>query len=110
MIAGLFAASLATLALQDVEPNPTVWHFQAAACAGSAMLSIPEALPPGMTEAEAEVLAWSMVMAEYGRRAGRSEEQIEADAVAAREFFAELRRRDPEAFDAHRAYCRSIFP
>lgn len=110
MIAELLTIVAMVSASQDAETDPAVWYFQSAACAGSAMLMIPERLPAGFTPAEIEVNDWESVLAEYGPGAGRSEQQIEDDRVAARDVFAELRDRDPEAFEAHREYCRLIRP
>jgi hypothetical protein len=110
LIAELLAIVAMGSASQDVAADPTVWYFQSAACAGSATLLIPERLPASFTPAEIEVSDWERVLAEYGPGAGRSEQQIEDDRIAARDVFAELRDRDPEAFEAHREYCRLIRP
>lgn len=110
MIAEFLAIAAMGSGSQDAGADRTVWYFQSAACAGSAMLLIPERLPAGFTPAEVEVRDWESVLAEYGPRAGRSEQQIEDDRVVARDVFAALRDRDPAAFEAHRAYCHAIRP
>ena len=111
MIASTVLTAIAVLALQAAEPDPQVMYAQAAGCAGSAIVAQPPREDgAGVGPAEEEILTWGMAMAEFGRQTGRTSDQIDADAEQARDFFQQLQQHNPEAFDAHRAYCRAFLP
>jgi hypothetical protein len=88
------------------EPPPELWYHQAAACAASAKL-----LAGGDPSADqfAELMTWGMIMADAGRKAGRSKAQVDSkDLRAAEAFYRHLREKKPPAFAAHRAYCEAL--
>lgn len=103
---------------QDAMPEPWTLYHQAVACAVSAGIALeserPAVAAPGdgdLPEGVDEVLAWGMVMAWAGPQIGRTPEEIDqGDAARAEPFFREMLARRPEAFAAHRAYCRAFTP
>ena len=96
---------------QTPRPDPTVWYQQATACMGSALAAGPrEGEPPSDTFNE-DALVWGLVMNSVGPAAGRpTEAEQAADAESAEAFFRQVRELKPEAFEAHRAWCRAIRP
>ncbi|HEX8622389.1 MAG TPA: hypothetical protein VF718_10485 [Allosphingosinicella sp.] len=104
MIAWLLAA-LAP-AKPGYEPPPQVFYPQAVACAVSARLAAGR-----NTEGDGfgELMTWGMILADVGRKAGRTREQVDSgDLVAAEPFYRRLKERKPRAFAAHRAYCKAL--
>ena len=55
------------------------------------------------------MMTWGLIMAETGRKAGRTKAQVDsADIEAALPFYRRLKERKPPAFAAHRTYCRAL--
>jgi len=55
------------------------------------------------------MMTWGLIMAEAGRKAGRTRAQVDqADIEAALSFYRRLKDKKPPAFAAHRAYCRAL--
>ena len=105
----LVALSLAQTATPDSEPH-TLYH-QAAACAASAVVAEEAEGPTVGRRPNEEVFTWGMAMARFGPLAGRDVEQVDhEDFNRARLFFEQMRIAKPEAFAAHRVYCRSVLP
>ena len=99
---------LAMLAKADssYEPPPELWYHQAVSCAVSLKLII--AREPS-SEQFAELMTWGMIMADSGRKAGRSKAQVDsADLRTAEPFYKRLKEKKPRAFAAHRAYCKAM--
>jgi hypothetical protein len=104
----MIALLLATLAPADrgYEPPPEIFYPQAVACAASAKLSAGKDMDG---DKFGELMTWGMILAEFGRKAGRSKEQVDsADLVAAEPFYRRLKEKKPKAFAAHRAYCQAL--
>jgi hypothetical protein len=100
----LFAA---TAAAPAYEPPPELWYRQAVSCAVT--LKLAAGKDPSSTEF-ADMMTWGMIMADQGRKAGRTKAQVDSgDLEAAEPFFRYLKERKPKAFAAHRAYCRALF-
>ncbi len=100
---------LALLAKADAafEPPPEVFYHQAVACATSLKLSVSKE-PSG--EEFGDLMTWGMIMADTGRKIGRTKEQVDStDLRIAEGFYKYLKEKKPEAFAAHRAYCKGLF-
>ena len=99
---------LAMLAKADgsYEPPPELWYHQAVTCAVSLKLTAGKEPSP---EQFADLMTWGMIMADTGRKSGRTKEQVDsADLRTAEPFYQHLRDRKPKAFAAHRAYCGAL--
>ena len=96
---------------QTPQPDPAVWYRQATACMGSALAAGPREGEPLPDTFDEDALVWGLVMNSVGPSAGRPTEADQAaDADAAEAFFRQVRELRPEAFEAHRAWCRAIRP
>ena len=99
---------LATLAAAEppYEPPPELWYHQAVSCAASLKLVAGKEPSPAQF---ADLMTWGMIMAETGRKIGRTKEQVDSgDLRVAEPFYRHLREKKPKAFAAHRAYCRAL--
>jgi hypothetical protein len=106
MIELLLAAMLAK-AEAKYEPPPELFYHQAVSCATLVKL---EAGKEPSSEQFAHMMTWGMIMADTGRKAGRSQDQVDSgDLRIAEGFYKRLRKTNPRAFAAQRAYCRAIF-
>jgi hypothetical protein len=100
---------LATLAGAEVryEPPPGVFYHQAVACTAS--LKIVAGRQPS-AEQFADLMTWGMIMADTGRKIGRTKAQVDSDDLRAAEpFYRYLKEKKPKAFAAHRTYCQALF-
>jgi hypothetical protein len=105
----LVALSLAQAAASDPEPH-TLYHQAAARAASSVVAQETEGLADDRRLNE-EAFTWGMAMAEFGPLAGRTVEQVDhEDFDRAKLFFEQMRVAKPEAFAAHRVYCRGLLP
>jgi hypothetical protein len=106
MIATLLLALLAK-AEARYEPPPEIFYHQAVACAAS--LKIDSGREPS-PEQFGDLMTWGMIMADTGRKIGRSRAQVDSgDLRAAEPFYRRLKEKKPSAFAAHRAYCKALF-
>jgi hypothetical protein len=106
MIEALLLAALAG-AGASYEPPPELWYRQAVSCAVT--LKLAAGKEPGSKEF-ADLMTWGMIMADSGRKAGRTRAQVDSeDLEAAQPFFRHLKEKKPRAFAAHLAYCRALF-
>ena len=99
---------LATLAAAEpaYEPPPEIFYHQAVACAAS--LKIVSGREPS-AEQFADLMAWGLIMADTGRKIGRTKAQVDSgDLQAAEPFYRYLKEKKPPAFAAHRAYCQAL--
>jgi hypothetical protein len=87
------------------EPPPAVFYPQAVGCAASAFVA--KAKEPSSDEF-ADLMTWGMIVADMGRKAGRTAAQVDSETKAAVPFFRRLREKKPPAFAAHRSYCRAM--
>ncbi|MGA0546554.1 hypothetical protein ACO2Q1_14875 [Brevundimonas sp. VNH65] len=110
--------ALAALFLTSSEPpiEPQTLYHQAVACTASLMLE-RETLDVRPSEAasrpamDSSLLAWGMVLRQFGERAGRSPAQIDHEDIdKAQLFMRQMRRSRPAAFIAHREFCRAMAP
>ena len=91
----------------EYEPPPEVFYHQAVACAAS--LKIVSGRKPS-SEQFADLMTWGMIMADTGRKIGRTKAQVDSgDLRAAEPFYRRLKEKKPPAFAAHRAYCKALF-
>ena len=98
---------LAAMAEAKYEPPPEIFYHQAVACATSLKLTVGK---EPSSEEFADLMTWGMIMADTGRRIGRTKEQVDSgDLRIAEGFYKYLKEKKPEAFAAHRAYCRALF-
>jgi hypothetical protein len=105
MIEMLLLAMLAK-AEPKYEPPPAVFYPQAVGCAASAHVAKGKKPTGGQA---ADLMTWGMIIADTGRRSGRTAEQVESESKAAIPYFRYLKEKKPPAFAAHLAYCRAIF-
>jgi hypothetical protein len=101
----LLLTAILTAAEPPYQPPPEVWYPQAAACAASTLVAKGKA-PTG--KQVGELMTFGMIVADVGRRLGRSARQVEGDVKAAEPFYRRLKDRKPKAFAAHRAYCGAL--
>ena len=87
------------------QPPPETWYPQAVACGASALVAKDKS-PTG--EQVGELMTFGMIVADVGRKLGRTKAQVESDVRAAEPFYQRLRDRKPRAFAAHRAYCGAL--
>ncbi|HLL30477.1 MAG TPA: hypothetical protein VK403_05730 [Allosphingosinicella sp.] len=100
---------LAVLAKADppYEPPPELFYHQAVACAVSLKLEAGKKPSPAQA---ADMMTWGMIIADTGRKIGRTRAQVDsADLRTAEPFYKYLREKKPPAFAAHRAYCKALF-
>ena len=91
----------------DYEPPPELFYHQAVSCAVSLKLTVGK---EPSAEEFADLMTWGMIMADTGRRIGRSKAQVDSgDLRAAEPFYRYLKDKKPAAFAAHRAYCQALF-
>ncbi len=101
---------LAMLAKADskYEPPPELFYHQAVSCAALIKMEVGKKEP---TPAQfGDMMTWGMIMADTGRKAGRTKDQVDSgDLRIAEGFYKQLEKMNPKAFAAQRAYCRAIF-
>ncbi len=98
---------LAAMAESKYEPPPEIFYHQAVACATSLKLAVGKK-PKG--EEFGDLMTWGMIMADTGRKIGRTRAQVDSgDLRIAEGFYKYLKEKKPEAFAAHLAYCRALF-
>jgi hypothetical protein len=103
----MLALLLASAAAPSYEPPPELWYRQAVSCAVT--LKLAAGKEPSSDEF-ADLMTWGMIMADSGRKAGRTRAQVDSeDLKAAEPFFRYLKEKKPAAFAAHRTYCRALF-
>ena len=103
----LLLLALAAKAGGDYEPPPELWYHQAVSCAASLKLVAGKEPSPAQF---GDLMTWGMIMADTGRRIGRTKAQVDSgDLRAAESFYRHLREKKPKAFAAHRAYCQALF-
>ena len=90
------------------EPPALVWYNQAVGCAASVMAVKEKGKNPTSDEF-AEAVTWGFILADAGRKAGRTKAQVDSgDLDAALPFYRHLKAKKPPAFAAHRAYCKAL--
>ena len=103
----LLLLALLAKAEAPYEPPPDIFYHQAVACAAS--LKIVAGKEPTPTQF-GDLMTWGMIMADTGRKIGRTKAQVDSgDLQAAEPFYRHLKDRKPAAFAAHRAYCQALF-
>lgn len=106
MIELLLLAMLAKAEAKD-EPPPELFYHQAVACAVSLKLIVGKEPSPAQF---GDMMIWGMIMADTGRKIGRSKAQVDSgDLRTAEPFYRYLKEKKPKAFAAHRAYCQALF-
>lgn len=89
------------------EPPPELFYHQAVSCAVSLKLAAGKEPSPGQF---ADLMTWGMIMADTGRKIGRTKAQVDSgDLKIAEPFYKHLKEKKPRAFAAHRAYCQALF-
>jgi NTP pyrophosphatase (non-canonical NTP hydrolase) len=90
------------------EPPPQIWYNQATGCAASAMAAKNKDKEATADEF-AEAMTWGFILADAGRKAGRTRKQVDSDDLeSAMPFYRHLKEKKPPAFAAHRAYCKAL--
>ena len=90
------------------EPPAAPIYRDAVACVASAAAERGDRAPG---EDMDEIMTWGFVMAEFGKKAGRTAEQVDRlDLEEAEPFYRQLKEHRPRAFAAHRAYCKALLP
>ncbi|HYG48540.1 MAG TPA: hypothetical protein VD846_11445 [Allosphingosinicella sp.] len=103
----LLLLALLAKAEAKYEPPPELFYHQAVSCAILVKLEVDK---DPSSEQFADMMTWGMIMADTGRKAGRTKEQVDSgDLRIAEGFYKQLKKMNPKAFDAQRAYCRAIF-
>ena len=106
MIDLLLLAMLAK-AGSSYEPPSELWYHQAVSCAISLKMTAGKKPSP---DAFGELMTWGMIMADTGRKIGRTKAQVDSgDLRTAEPFYRYLKEKKPPAFAAHRAYCQALF-
>ncbi|MGZ8285519.1 MAG: hypothetical protein ACXW27_09920 [Allosphingosinicella sp.] len=91
----------------DYEPPPELFYHQAVSCAASLKLIVGKEPSPAQF---ADMMTWGVIMADTGRKIGRSKAKVDSgDLRTAEPFYRHLREKKPKAFAAHRAYCQALF-
>ncbi len=89
------------------EPPPELWYHQAVSCAVSLKLAAGKEPTPAQF---GDLMTWGLIMADTGRRIGRTKAQVDSgDLRIAEPFYKRLKEKKPRAFAAHRAYCQALF-
>ena len=97
---------LAAMTEAKYEPPAEIFYPQAVACGVSARLAAGKDLDG---DRFGELVTWGLILADFGRKAGRTREQVDsADLIAAEPFYKHLKAKKPKAFAAHRAYCKAL--
>jgi hypothetical protein len=103
----LLLLALLAKAEAKYEPPPELFYHQAVSCAILIKLEVAKEPTP---EQFADMMTWGMIMADTGRKSGRTKEQVDSgDLRVAEGFYKQLRKMNPKAYAAQRAYCRAIF-
>ena len=103
----LLLLALAAKAGGGYEPPPEIFYHQAVSCAASLKLTVAKEPSPAQF---ADMMTWGMIMADTGRKIGRTKEQVDSgDLRIAEGFYRHLKEKKPKAFAAHRAYCQALF-
>jgi hypothetical protein len=90
------------------EPPPELFYHQAVSCATLLKLEVGKKEPSPAQFGD--MMTWGMIMADTGRKARRTREQVErGDIEIAEGFYKQLEKMNPKAYAAQRAYCRAIF-
>ena len=90
------------------EPPAEPLYREAVACVASASAERGDRQPG---EDMDEILTWGLVMAEFGKKAGRTAEQVDREDIEKAEpFYRQMKAHKPKAFAAHRAYCKALLP
>lgn len=98
----------ALLAQGWADPPAGPLYREAVACVASASVAKKK---KDSTDNFDEILTWGLVMAEFGKKAGRTAAQVDRDDLEAAEpFYRLMKEHRPKAFDAHRAYCKALLP
>jgi hypothetical protein len=99
--------AMAAKAGGDYEPPPELWYHQAVSCAVS--LKLVAGKEPSSAQF-ADLMTWGTIMADTGRKIGRTKAQVDSgDLRIAEPFYRHLKEKKPKAFAAHRAYCQALF-
>ena len=106
MIEMLLLAMLAK-AEPNYEPPPAVFYPQAAGCAATTFIAKRKDKEPTPDEF-GRLMTWGMIVADMGKKAGRTAAQVQSESQAAIDFFRYLKEKKPPAFAAHLAYCRAV--
>ena len=101
----LMLAAMLAAAKPSYEPPAETWYPQAVGCAASAMVAKGRT-PTG--DQIGEIMTFGMIVADVGRKSGRTKEQVETDVKVADSFYRHLKQKKPKAFAAHRAYCSAL--
>ncbi|HEX8514085.1 MAG TPA: hypothetical protein VF688_13380 [Allosphingosinicella sp.] len=103
----LLLLALLAKAEPKYEPPPELFYHQAVSCAILVKLEVGK---EPTSEQFADMMTWGMIMADTGRKAGRTKEQVNSgDLMIAEGFYKQLKTMNPKAYAAQRAYCRAIF-
>jgi hypothetical protein len=103
----LLLLAMAAKAGGNYEPPAELWYHQAVSCAASLKLVAGSKPSPAQF---GDLMTWGMIMADTGRKIGRTKEQVDSgDLRVAEGFYKYLREKKPKAFAAHRAYCEVLF-
>jgi hypothetical protein len=103
----LLLLALAAKAAPSYEPPPEIFYHQAVACAASLKIVAGKEPKPAQF---ADLMTWGMIMADTGRKIGRTGAQVDSgDLQSAEPFYRHLREKKPRAFAAHLAYCKALF-
>ncbi|MEO7178293.1 MAG: hypothetical protein ABIW83_05575 [Allosphingosinicella sp.] len=90
----------------EYEPPPELFYHQAVSCATTLKMAVPK--DPSPIEL-AELMTWGMIMADTGRKAGRTRDQVDhVDLQIAEGFYKRLKEKKPKAITAQRAYCKAL--
>ena len=103
----LLLLAIAAKAGGDYEPPPELFYHQAVSCAASLKLVAGKEPTPAQF---GDMMTWGLIMADTGRKIGRTKDQVDSgDLRAAEPFYSYLKEKKPKAFAAHRAYCQALF-
>ncbi len=103
----LLLLALLAKAEAKYEPPPELFYHQAVSCAALVKLDVGK---EPTSQQFADMMTWGMIMADTGRKSGRTKAQVDSgDLRIAEGFYKRLRQTNPKAFDAQQAYCRAIF-
>jgi len=103
----LLMLAMAAKAGGGYEPPPELWYHQAVSCAASLKLSAGKEPSPAQF---GDLMTWGMIIADTGRKIGRTKAQVDSgDLRTAEPFYKYLRDKKPRAFAAQLSYCKSLF-
>ncbi|HEX8127281.1 MAG TPA: hypothetical protein VF548_17025 [Allosphingosinicella sp.] len=107
MIELLLLAMLAK-AEPKYEPPPELFYHQAVSCVTLLKLEVGKKEPSA--EQFADMMTWGMILADTGRKSGRTKTQVDSgDIEIAEGFYKQLKQMNSTAYAAQSAYCRAIF-